>query len=392
MRVAFLSSGSPETRAAWSGTPYYCLRALREHFDAVEPIGSPPMRALLAGLRRVAGPARIDPLREPALARLYGLALRRRLDRFRPDAVFGLASTTQLYGLVADYPVIHCSDATFRGMRDYYPDWFSGLAPRTLRNGERLEGTVIRGAALSLYASDWAADSARQHYGAAHAHAVPFGANLDAPPPDADPPRDGVCRLLFVGVDWVRKGGDLAHALLCELQARGVRAELHVVGCPVPDALAGTPGLVAHGFLSKGDPAAATRLRALFGRASFLVVPSRQEAYGLVFCEAGAYGLPSLATATGGIPTIVRPGVNGFLFGLDADAAAYADVLLAQWEDPAVYAQLRESTRARARAALTWESWGAASAALIRAAARRSEAAPVPARAAPTPGLAGGRA
>ncbi|MFD0937415.1 hypothetical protein ACFQ12_19830, partial [Methylobacterium trifolii] len=216
MRVAFLSSGSPENYAAWSGTPYFCLRALRAQFETVEPIGSPPMRKLMQGLRRAGSRLRVDPLREPAVAALYGMALRRRLERFRPDVVFGLASSTQLYGLVDDFDVVHCSDATFRVMRDYYPDWFSGLSQRTLRNGERIEARVIGGAALSLYASDWAADSARRDYGAGHdrAHAVPFGANLDEAPVPSNTPADRVCRLLFIGVDWARKGGDLALAVL----------------------------------------------------------------------------------------------------------------------------------------------------------------------------------
>lgn len=387
MRVAFLSSGSPESHAAWSGTPYYGLRALRREFETVEPIGSPPMRKLVQGLRRVAGRLRVDPLREPTVARLYALALRRRLDRFRPDVVFGLASTTQLYGLLEDYPVVHCSDATFQAMRGYYPDWFADLSARSVRNGEILEGAVVRGAALGLYASEWAADSARRDYGG-QAHAVPFGANLDSLPPARDPERDGVCRLLFIGVDWVRKGGDCALAVLRALQARGVRAELHVVGCPVPAEASGTAGVVAHGFLGKGDPDQRRRLEDLLARASFLIVPSRQEAYGLVFCEAGAYGLPSLATQTGGIPTIVRPGVNGYLFPLDAPADAYADVVEAQWTDSAAYARLRASTRARALSDLTWDAWGARSGALIRQVVRRAEPASAPGLTA----FAGGRA
>jgi glycosyltransferase involved in cell wall biosynthesis len=384
VRIAFLSPGSPETPAAWSGTPYFCLRALRAQFETVVPVQSPAMQRLQRALRRAGSRLRTDPAREPAFGRLYALALRRQLDRLRPDAVFGLASTTQLAGLVGDYPVVHCSDATFRGMCGYYPDWFSGLSPRSVRNGEAMERRVILGAALALYPSDWAAASARDDYGAPaeRVHTVPFGANL-ADPPARDPfRRDGVCRLLFVGVDWARKGGDLALAVLRGLTAAGVAAELHVVGCTPPPEAAAVPGLVAHGFLSKGDPDQVRRLQDLFARAAFLIVPSRQEAYGLVFCEAGAYGLPSLATETGGIPTIVRPGVNGFLFAPEAGPGPYVEAVREHWSSPDAYARLRESTLARARAVLTWDAWGERSAGLIRRAARPTPA-PAAARLAP---------
>ncbi|ACL60716.1 glycosyltransferase family 4 protein [Methylobacterium nodulans] len=387
MRIAFLSPGSPDTPAAWSGTPYFCLRALREQFESVEPVTSPTMQTLLRGLRRAGTRLRTDPAREPLIARLYGLALRRQLDRVRPDVVFGLAASTQLAGLAADCPVVHCSDATFRLMCDYYPDWFAGLSPRSRRNGEAMERRAILGADLSLFPSDWAAASAVRDYGAAPArvHAVPFGANL-ATRPSADPfRRDGTCRLLFVGVDWTRKGGEVALAVLRGLQARGVAAELHVVGCAPPPEAAG-PGLVAHGFLSKGDPTQLARLQALFSAAAFLIVPSRQEAYGLVFCEAGAYGLPSLATETGGIPTIVKPGLNGILAPPEAGPAPFIEAVCEHWGDPARYAALRERTFARARDALTWEAWGRRSAELIRQAARRKPAPALPGLAPATEG------
>lgn len=374
MRIAFLASGSPDDRAAWSGTPFYCLRALREQFDVVETFEAPSVRLAVRAARRMLGSTRIDATREPAVGLAYGLALRRRLERYRPDAVFGLASSIQLYGLVDDFNVVHCSDATFDAMRGYYPDWFSGLSDRTIRNGERVEKRVILGAGLALYSSDWAAASARLRYGApsARVRAAPFGANFDTAPTADVFVRDATCRLLFVGVDWARKGGAVALATLQGLRARGVEAELHVVGCDPPrEAL--IEGVTPHGFLSKNDPSQRERLQRLFEQAAFLIVPSRQEAFGLVFCEASAYGLPSLATETGGIPTIVHDGVNGFLFAPEAGHDPYVEIALDWWTAPERYRRLRETTFERAATDLTWTAWGTRSAAFIRASQRPPE-------------------
>ena len=50
-----------------------------------------------------------------------------------------------------------------------------------------------------------------------------------------------------------------------------------------------------------------------------LVLPSRKESFGLVLLEAANAGCAVVATATGGIPSIIENGVNGLLFDIEAD-------------------------------------------------------------------------
>lgn len=61
---------------------------------------------------------------------------------------------------------------------------------------------------------------------------------------------------------------------------------------------------------------------------------SKQEAFGLVILEAQACGVPSVATAVGGMPEVIEDGVSGFLvpYG-DVDAAVEKGLLLLQNED-----------------------------------------------------------
>jgi hypothetical protein len=58
-----------------------------------------------------------------------------------------------------------------------------------------------------------------------------------------------------------------------------------------------------------------------------LVVPSRQEAFGLVISEAGFFGIPAIGTDVGGIPEIVRAGETGLLTPPE-DAAGLADAIV----------------------------------------------------------------
>lgn len=72
------------------------------------------------------------------------------------------------------------------------------------------------------------------------------------------------------------------------------------------------------------DPAEAIRLIA---GADIMVMPSHHESFGVAAVEAAAWGLPVIATRVGGIPEIVRDGVNGVLIGA-GDADALTDALV----------------------------------------------------------------
>jgi glycosyltransferase involved in cell wall biosynthesis len=70
------------------------------------------------------------------------------------------------------------------------------------------------------------------------------------------------------------------------------------------------------------------------------------EGFGLVYLEAGAHGLPTLAHRTGGVPEAVRDGVTGLLSAPE-DRAGLAAALARLVNDPALRARLGHAARAR---------------------------------------------
>lgn len=359
MKVGFLSDSynDPERVGSWSGLPYFFARKMREEGCEIIPIrgrdavGSLPEKIkqaawLAVGKRYLRGLS-------PGPLQAYARSVEPLLAESGADVIFSVNSWLLAY-LKTTLPTVFWTDATFASMLGFY-DSFSGLAPSSLRDGRAVEDRVLARASLAVYSSEWAARSAQADHGAdpARLAVLAFGANLD-PMPAPEEVRaslekklagDPVCELACIGVDWKRKGVDRAVQTAVELTRRGVPNRLRIAGCRPPKGTELPPNVEILGFFDKTSPEGQQRLQALYRTSHFFLLPSRAEAFGVVLSEACAFGVPCLTTRTGGLPEVIRPGVNGELFELAAAGGDYAEWLAASWAD-------REGYRALARATL----------------------------------------
>jgi glycosyltransferase involved in cell wall biosynthesis len=201
--------------------------------------------------------------------------------------------------------------------------------------------------------SSWLADSFVKDFGvpAMRVHVVGAGINIARLP--VVPPRDfSRPRFLFVGRDFVRKGGQYLLEAFRMVRKRNDNAELIIVG-PTLDTQ--EPGVRCEGFLSKSDASAVSRLHTLFSEATAVVLPSVYEPFGISLCEGMAYGLPCIAADRCAMPEIVHHGENGLIVAAkDSDALARAMLELA--ENPRGAAEMGERGRRRAERDFTWDA------------------------------------
>lgn len=389
MKVAYVTTYDAADVHAWSGTGTHIYQALRDsglELETLIQLGRNRVRLALPGdgvELEVSGRGLTDkrPLlykikkvlykalgknylrdREPAVLRSYAAQVDEALEVSDCDVVFSPGTLPIAY-LKSRKPIVFWTDATFGGLVEFYP-LFSGLCGETLRSGHAADRTALQKCRLAIYTSDWAANTAVDIYGAdpGKVRVVPFGANIQCDR-TADDVREltarknfGVCRLLFVGVDWLRKGGDLAVRVAQHLVNCGVPTELHIVGCNPP---AGLPSFVKrHGFVSKKTVAGAALLNRLMSESHFLIVPSLAECYGVVFAEASSFGLPSVATNVGGIPAVVTDGRNGQTFPLGANPEAYAAWIAPWLATREAYAKLAVTTFEEYETRLNWSVAG----------------------------------
>jgi glycosyltransferase involved in cell wall biosynthesis len=192
-------------------------------------------------------------------------------------------------------------------------------------------------------------------------HAVPLGADLGLFTP-APEPRSGPFRFLFSGATSHRKGFDLLLAAFDRVRAEAPGVELRIVG-PRGDSFGLLAERAAPG-LSVSGPVGQRELALELRRADCLVLPSRNDSYGMVVPEALATGVPVLVSEMVGAKTLVLPGRNGWIVPA-GDATALAERMLACARDAQAVRGLRETCRRSAEAA-AWPAYRRRFATLVR--------------------------
>jgi glycosyltransferase involved in cell wall biosynthesis len=369
MKLAFVTTWDPHDPTIWAGTGYHMSRALQavgceiQHIGPLVDPSSGWLKAKTLLYRKVLKRS-LHREREPAVLDAYARAVQAQLATSDAHIVFS-PGTIPIAHLQIDRPIAFWTDATYAAVNETYR-WELPTAAISAVHGHAQETEALRRAALAIYSSDWAAQSAihRYHTDPAKVHVVPFGANIDVTRTREDIERliaqrsRETCRLLFIGTGWIRKGGDVAVEVVRLLNEAGIDSELLILGRgrDTPDPNTFPPPFVrVAGFVDKRTPQGRARFNELFGTSHFLILPARAEAFGIVLCEAASFGVPALATRVGGIPTIVHEHRNGLLFNPE-DAHAIADTVRALWSDRTRYDELARTSFIEYESRLNWRT------------------------------------
>jgi glycosyltransferase involved in cell wall biosynthesis len=365
MSVAFVTTFDSSDMSAWSGSMFSMLSALRRTGLDIHTIDklSDPYSVIFQGkrlLKNVLFNRNYLRDREPLTLHGYARQVERRLSRIKPNIIFS-AGTLPIAFLQTNIPIVFWADATFSGMIDYYPE-FTNLCAETIRNGTMMEQAALSNCRLAIYSSEWAAKSAIVNYDvdSKKVKVVPYGANLTCLPVASDVRQailsrgSGACKLLFVGVDWYRKGGEKALLVASRLNERAFATELHVVGCDPPSPL---PAFVkTYGYLSKSNYEQNKILSQLYKISDFFILPSKAECAAVVVAEANAFGLPALSTKVGGMETVVRDERNGRTFDVRFFVEECTDYILQTMAKKDQYHNLCTSSLEEYSTRLNWDS------------------------------------
>lgn len=367
LRLGYITVADPYDKRSWSGIHYQMVKALEKQGFLVIPLG-PVVLHKFAKKFLAKALYYLDTFHKLFFGKGYNVGhsylvsyfhgnfFRNKIRKNKIDILFAPAASNQIAHLNTKIPICYYSDATVAVMLDYY-DFFSGFSRPSMRESNGIEQRAINKSKSQVFSSKWAYDSAIRDYKAKNAFIVKMGANIDAPPPEAVTGKnyDAGFELLFIGVDWQRKGGDLVLETFEKLYNYGYDIRLTVIGC-VPPKVHSSMKVIP--FLNKNLEQDIMTFDTILRNAHLLFLPSRADCTPIVFCEANAFGLPVISTKTGGVPSVIEDGINGYTLPVTATSEDYFKVIEGLITDKDSMKGLAKSARKKYDEELNWNRWG----------------------------------
>jgi glycosyltransferase involved in cell wall biosynthesis len=272
------------------------------------------------------------------VAHIYARSLRKSANSYKPDLILCIGSGTELYSYRPTCRIYLVADANFHLLHNHY-QVYTSLSTNGVKEAKKVEKLAFTKFDILFFTSAWAMQSTETLYPALSSKLkrINFGSNIPGNSfVENDLPESLIAvELLTIGVDYHRKGIDLTENL-----AQSLGCTLSVVGIDIK--------------LSKENEEELIALKDAYTNAHFFVLLSRADCTPIVINEANSFGLPVIATKIGGIPSLIKNGVNGYLVDSPEEAAVIVKKLVA---DQTAYQLLRKSTFAYYSDNLTWQNF-----------------------------------
>lgn len=366
MKVAYVTDKDASNIRIWSGTTYYIAKSLMNQSISLAYIGPLKKKYLKIAdakkyfYRKLFHKSYLQDT-EPLIIRGFARQVAQKLSKIQADIVLSPEIKPVAF-LKCKQPIVFWRDATFAGMREFYPD-FCNLCEESIRNGNEIEKSALDRCKLAIYSSEWAAETAIKTYQASSdkVKIVPFGANLECDrslediKSIVDQRSTKICKLLFLGVDWQRKGGDIALEVAKRLNNSGLYTEFTVVGCYPPPGEPLPSFVKIFDFISKATEDGKKELNRILRESHFLILPTRADCSPISLCEANSFGVPCVSTKVGGIPTIIKDNLNGMLFNNGVDISKLCSYIYNLFDKYYLYKSLTISSFHEYKSRLNWD-------------------------------------
>ena len=154
--------------------------------------------------------------------------------------------------------------------------------------------------------------------------------------------------ILFVGVDWERKGGPTLLKVFEKVLIKHQDATLTIVGCS-------PKGITIPNCKIIGKKPV-EEISKYYSSASIFCLPTLREPFGVVFVEAMKYKLPIVANNIGALPDLVKNDFNGYL--VNNNIEGYVNAICHLLDHPQKCVEMGQNGYEFARDYFTWEKVG----------------------------------
>ncbi len=300
--------------------------------------------------------------RDPKVLSMISESIEERVNSLDVDGLISFG-TLSLAFLDSDKPKFIWTDAVFDNLLNYYEE-YTDLPKKTIHNARYTEGKAFDEAKAIFFSSRYALEATR-HYkiDKSKFHIATFGANhfientSERIEKIIETKQRNEIKLLFIGYKWEGKGADKSIEVINEINKRGFKAVLDIVGTENKYHI-NNPNVNFHGKLNKSIESENQVFINLIQQASFLTLLSKFETFGHVVCEANSFGLPAITSTTGGLDEVVINNVNGMKFENTDDIVGIADYIIETFNNTSKYNDLCRSSFRESQERLNWNIGG----------------------------------
>lgn len=331
LKIGFLFPGDPTDTKYFSGTVARLHDIISKSGRIeIEDIVVPPHR-LTHMINKI---TRISSLRKNNVSFLTNILdssdANRKINGTSCNIIFSPAASPLMYSgrkALRKKKLIYLSDATYHKMIGYY--YNHSKHDEHIRDA--WEQAALELASAIIYPANWPVDDAVNHYHTdpEKIHLIKYGANMDDTSAKIVKSGQTKYKLLLVGVDYERKGVDVAIETVKLLNdtSPSIKFELSVVGLNKPDKE--IPEYVTfYGRLNKNNKEEYKKLVDCYLSHDIFILPTRAECTGISFAEASLFGLPCFTYNTGGTAEYVEDGVSGRCLDPSGGAKEFCDAIL----------------------------------------------------------------
>lgn len=172
------------------------------------------------------------------------------------------------------------------------------------------EKRLYHGMDLIFPMSEWLRRSFIEDFGCEPSKVVAVGAGINLySVPEIKRKDYSRPEILFIGVDFVRKGGKVLLEAFKIVKKEIPEAKLTIIGPQLNDL---PDGVTCLGRIMKNTEKGEKKLCDEYSKASLFVMPSFYEPFGIVFAEAMAHKLPCIGTNNCAMTEIIDDGETGY--------------------------------------------------------------------------------
>tara|TARA_B100000925_G_scaffold291424_1_gene279414 strand:+ start:2518 stop:3669 length:1152 start_codon:yes stop_codon:yes gene_type:complete len=352
MKILLIVRDDINDAKTWSGVPLHIKRILSDSnidFDYIHNLGFPNsiLMKIKNRLRRIF--KKENNYYSMETASYYGKLINKKLKSISSkfDLIFVIDFIEALPFVETEIPIVCFTDASYMTLNEISYPGYQEFSDKKLKCVQEVEEAGIRRISYFCLSTDWAIESAERYYPDLKNKffKLAFSSQVYPPPIECDyntleVSKNAPVNFLFIGRDWERKGGAKAIKIIHELNRRGINARLIIIGEPSGKLAEEDYFEVVRGC-NISSPENRDYYNEIIQNTHFFLLPTKLEAFGLVFVEAMSFKVPSITHNVNALKEVVLNQKTGLSLPLETTVEEFASEIIKLIENPNLYQEMK---------------------------------------------------